>query len=194
LTITNGAAIDITLRIGLPQLELGAFATSVIPTTTTALTRNADVASMTGTNFSSWYNASEGTLFSNSLPPDAAAFFAFQIISDGTNANELQQRTVSGGTNPTFVVNTLSSTVASIGVALAKGVENKIASAYKVDDFQSAVNGALGTADNSGAVPTVTQLDLGRRANGTTYLNGHIRRIAYYPTRLPDTTLQGLTA
>jgi hypothetical protein len=176
------------------QVEVGAFATSYIPTTTTALTRNADVASMTGTNFSSWYNASEGTLFSNSLPPDAAAFFAFQIISDGTNANELQQRTVSGGTNPTFVVNTLSSTVASIGVALAKGVENKIASAYKVDDFQSAVNGALGTADNSGAVPTVTQLDLGRRANGTTYLNGHIRRIAYYPTRLPDTTLQGLTA
>jgi hypothetical protein len=77
---------------------------------------------------------------------------------------------------------------------LAKGVENKIASAYKVDDFQSAVNGALGTADNSGAVPTVTQLDLGRRANNTTYLNGHIRRIAYYPTRLPDATLQALTA
>ena len=57
-----GAAIDITLRIGLPQLEQGAFATSVIPTTTTALTRNADVASMTGTNFSSWFNAAEGTL------------------------------------------------------------------------------------------------------------------------------------
>jgi hypothetical protein len=37
----NGVAIDITLRIGLPQLEQGAFATSVIPTTTTALTRNA---------------------------------------------------------------------------------------------------------------------------------------------------------
>jgi hypothetical protein len=45
------------------QIEQGAFATSVIPTTTTALTRNADVASMTGTNFSSWYNAAEGTLY-----------------------------------------------------------------------------------------------------------------------------------
>jgi hypothetical protein len=175
------------------QLEAGAFPTSYIATTTASVTRNADVASMTGANFSGWYNSSQGTLFSNSLPPDAAAFFAFQIISDGTNANELQQRTVSGGTNPTFVVNTLSSTVASIGVVLAKGVENKIASAYKVDDFQSAVNGTLGTADNSGAVPTVTQLDLGRRANGTTYLNGYIRTIRYYPVRNSDAQLQALT-
>jgi hypothetical protein len=38
------------------QLEAGAFATSYIPTTTTSLTRNADVVSMTGTNFSDWYN------------------------------------------------------------------------------------------------------------------------------------------
>lgn len=43
------------------QLEVGGFPTSYIPTTTTALTRNADVATMTGTNFSSWYNAGAGT-------------------------------------------------------------------------------------------------------------------------------------
>jgi hypothetical protein len=45
----SGAAIDITLRIGLPQLEQGAFATSVIPTTTTALTRTVDSAVIDGT-------------------------------------------------------------------------------------------------------------------------------------------------
>lgn len=43
------------------QLEAGAFPTSYIPTTTTALTRNADVATMTGTNFSDWYNVDAGT-------------------------------------------------------------------------------------------------------------------------------------
>jgi hypothetical protein len=49
LITTNGAAIDITIRIGLPQLEQGAFATSVIPTTTTALTRPVDSAVIDGT-------------------------------------------------------------------------------------------------------------------------------------------------
>jgi hypothetical protein len=43
------------------QLETGAFPTSYIPTTASTVTRSADLASMTGTNFSSWYNQSEGT-------------------------------------------------------------------------------------------------------------------------------------
>ena len=39
------------IRIGLPQVELGAFATSVIPTTSATVTRAADVASIAGSNF-----------------------------------------------------------------------------------------------------------------------------------------------
>jgi hypothetical protein len=48
-TFTSGQAVDCTLDIGLPQLEQGAFATSVIPTTTTALTRPVDSAVIDGT-------------------------------------------------------------------------------------------------------------------------------------------------
>jgi hypothetical protein len=51
------------------QLEAGAFATSYIPTTTTSLTRNADNVSMTGTNFSDWYNASEGNFLDYGVDP-----------------------------------------------------------------------------------------------------------------------------
>ena len=47
------------------QLEVGAFATSLVPTTSAALTRNADNASMTSTNFSSWFNATEGAFVAN---------------------------------------------------------------------------------------------------------------------------------
>ena len=45
------------------QIEEGSFATSYIPTASSSVTRAADVAEITGTNFSSFYNQSEGTVF-----------------------------------------------------------------------------------------------------------------------------------
>jgi hypothetical protein len=44
------------------QLEAGAFPTSYIPTTSAAVTRAADVASMTGANFTQWNNPTSGTI------------------------------------------------------------------------------------------------------------------------------------
>jgi hypothetical protein len=44
------------------QLEEGAFPTSYIPTTTAAVTRSADLASITGSAFSGWYNSTAGTM------------------------------------------------------------------------------------------------------------------------------------
>jgi len=45
------------------QLETGASPTSYIPTEATAVTRNADVATMSGTDFTDWFNASAGAFF-----------------------------------------------------------------------------------------------------------------------------------
>jgi hypothetical protein len=46
--VTSGNSYDFTVRIGLPQMELGSVATSVIKTTGSAQTRNADVITKTG--------------------------------------------------------------------------------------------------------------------------------------------------
>jgi hypothetical protein len=54
-------AYDFTIRIAAPQMELGAYATTFIPTTTAAVTRVADAASKTGV--SSLIGQNSGTLF-----------------------------------------------------------------------------------------------------------------------------------
>ena len=75
------------------QLEVGAFPTSYIPTTTAAVTRSADVASITGSNFSSWYRQDEGTVFANATTnarhAGANTFPRIASLSDGTTSNRM---------------------------------------------------------------------------------------------------------
>jgi hypothetical protein len=63
------------------QLEVGSFPTSYIKTTSASVTRNGDVAVMTGTDFSDWYNATEGSVYSlidwQNPQFDASAFDTF---------------------------------------------------------------------------------------------------------------------
>jgi hypothetical protein len=186
-------AVDFTLRIGLPQLEQGAFATSVIPTTTTALTRNADVASMTGTNFSSWFNASEGTIFSQSVVSRQVAIAGTGIVLLDGGAPEIIRLFYRGTGATAFGVTDNSVTQCDLtptGVLAANAVA-KLAGAYKLDDFATSGNGGAVTTDPTGTLPTVNQLTLGF---SSVYLNGWIQRISYYPVRLPNSTLQALTA
>jgi hypothetical protein len=173
------------------QLEAGAFPTSYIPTTTTALTRNADVASMTGTNFSGWYNQSAGTFVVQSQQLGTGNAFIF-TASDGTvnnriaqfrNGTTLSNRVVTGGsaTNPGDLTIVSQSLVSS---AIAATAGSAIAAA----------NGTLSSASTPVSLPTIDRLGIGVDNASATPLNGHIRRIAYYPTRLANAQLQALTA
>jgi hypothetical protein len=193
ITLT-GAAIDFTIRIGLPQLELGAFATSVIPTTTTAATRAADVASVTGTNFSSWYNQTEGTVFVEPTLTGARTLdVAFFRLDDGTNDNRIQSGT---GAAFTLINSFLIFGGVSQGnnvVAVLPTVLGKSAFAFATNSSVTAANGIVGTADTTVTVPTgLNRLLLGRD-DTTGYLNGHLRSFKYYASRLNNAQLQSLT-
>jgi len=194
-TAASGA-VDFTLRIGLPQLELGAFATSVIPTTTTALTRNADVASMTGTNFSSWYNASEGTLFGQFMRTASTNSTIGRVfsISDGTTAEALELYTASPNSGSAQILQAGIQAQWVAAIVAPINVPQKEIMAYKLNDSNASFNGSAETPDTGCTIPTVNQAQIGNRADGARNLNGYIQRIAYYPTRLPNGTLQALTA
>jgi hypothetical protein len=194
IQVTNGAAIDITLRIGLPQLELGAFATSPILTTAAAATRLADSASMTGTNFSSWFNQTEGTIVSRQTrPATAIADGSIYQIDDGTNNERYSGGTGASGSalNPFVVDGGVGQATLTQAAGTALGSKS-LALTYKLSDFAAVTSGAAAVTDVSGTLPTVDRMWIGRNSAGSLW-NGHIQSLTYYNKRLPNQTLQSLT-
>jgi hypothetical protein len=63
MNLVNGTAYDFTIRIAAPQMELGAYATTFIPTTTAAVTRLVDVFSRNNLFTNNIVTASGGTWF-----------------------------------------------------------------------------------------------------------------------------------
>jgi hypothetical protein len=176
------------------QLELGAFATSYIPTTTTSLTRNADVVTMTGTNFSDWYNQTEGTFVTwySSFAAVSVAAKAVVATNDGTTANRIYAFVSTSG-RPTMLVTTLGAVqVNMINDIISADANAKTTTAYKVDSFAVASNGGTVTTDALGTIPTVTKLDIGCFASAT-QLNGHVQRLFYYPQRLLNAETQAFS-
>ena len=188
----NSSAVDFTLRIGLPQLEQGAFATSVIPTTTTALTRSADVASVN--TLSPWLNQTEGTLFAEftarlnvtqtPVTFSGAAGVGYRIRKSGTNQYYAALRDGA----PKDIAITPSP-------ALTEGQIIKVAIGVKVNDCALSGGGqAVATQTSFSPMPTITDVNLGFTATDGFALNGWFRRFTYYPRRLANADLQAITA
>jgi hypothetical protein len=172
------------------QLEAGTFATSYIPTVASTVSRSADVATMTGTNFSSWYSATAGTFvaaFSTIWTGAAAASYGVLGMDSSNTKRVIQMQ--AGLTQPSVrdAVTTLF-TANSISAG-----PNTVASAYNSTTKAIVLAGGTVASDAvDAAYSASTSLNIG--AFGTNSLNGHIRAIAYYNTRLPNTQLQTLTA
>ena len=199
LSYSSGATIDITLRIGLPQLEQGATASSVIPnpSTTAAATRNADVVSITGTNFSSWYRQDEGTVFVDSRREDSVTTQHRPAAYAGNsgNTNRIEIRNFSIGANTRAYVNDGGSPQANFDnlATIPASTSVKVAIATKLNDFAAAVNGLSPQADTSGTAPVVDRLEIGTSVSQANCLNGTIKRLTYWPQRLDNATIQAIT-
>jgi hypothetical protein len=176
------------------QLEAGAFPTSYIPTTTATVTRSADVASITGANFSSWYRQDEGTVFAdvNSAPINTITQVAFDV-SEGVGNERFFQRRNGAGSIAVAMIDG-ATTQSDIGpVSISGSTRYRSGYAYKVNDLELVVNGGGSATDTSATLPTVSQINIGQNFGVGQHVNGTIRRLTYWPTRLSNATLQALT-
>jgi hypothetical protein len=175
------------------QLEAGAFPTSYIPTTGTSATRSADIARITGTAFSGWYNQGQGTLYGDAFRQFAVPGGDFPIIADmRTAADRLQigylTEAAAGG-----LVYVGGAAQAEMYPGSGNARNRKVALAAAVNSYGATCNGGSALTDASGSMPTsMTSLSIGSTGSSQ-FLNGTISRLTYWPTRLPNATLQALT-
>lgn len=200
-----GVAIDITLRIGLPQLELGLYASSVIPTTTAEVTRALDQPFIN--TVTPWYNATESTLVVGyqlalgSAVSISTSRFAFDFTQAPLTDNRLAiQAIVNALVADRVLINSaiggsvsFSSNGTTVGTA-----PRTVAAAYKSNDFAASATGATTIAVATGTVMPVTLTAVrlgGQIANSNNgQLGGWLRYFAYYPRRLSNADLLALTA
>ena len=181
------------------QLEAGAFATSYIPTTSAQVTRNPDQASMTGTNFSSWYNQGQGTVYAECdiyTGVNSGSGNYYWSASDGTISNMMSLAEVYANNSTTSQIFSGGSVNFVQAITPIPITAFKSALAYNTNDCALSVSGSSPTTDTTVTVPSVNNIKFGLRGDSVanTYLNGHIRNLKYYPVRLSNATLQGLTS
>jgi hypothetical protein len=165
------------------QLETGSTATAYIPTTTAAVT----------VVESPWYRQDEGTVFAEFQPrANATAGVAYLNAGSVNEATRIfYNSTIS---NYTFSVRTAGVEQSSINNLGAYVLQSeRISAAYKVNDLAASRNGGASVSDVSATLSTgIDRLNLGT-TQGPNYLNGTIRRLTYWPARLPNETLQTIT-
>jgi hypothetical protein len=192
ITVTNGAAYDFTIRIAAPQMELGAYATTFIPTTTAAVTRIADDASKLGV--SSLIGQTQGTLFFEYSMSNWETPSRLFGVSDGSSTNRI---VVILNTNQRFRFLVNVGSVAQVDFStnsFTNGVF-KIAFAYAENDFAVYINGVQVGTDNSGTIPACSNIYVGKVETiaAVNHIGNALSQAALFPTRLTNAQLAQLT-
>ena len=195
-TNTPSEVTDVGMYIWGGQVEEKTFPTSLIETDGSAVTRAADVAEITGTNFSSFYNQSAGTIFVDNSYIALDDFDFVLDYSDGTLDNRHSLFYLTNTDPITLRGRTrVSSDQSALEVAIpASGVFAKTAYAYASNDFAISSAGSSVLTDTNGSIPTINQLTIGATFANASVYSGHIKRIAYFNTRLSNTILETITS
>ena len=162
------------------QFEEGSVATSYIPTSGSTVTRAQDSLVISGSDFSSFYNQSAGTVYTEAVGRGYLDFNTTIAFSNNTSGESIYQRTPSN--NQVCVI--IDGSVVQAGLSSSQGATGTLvrkAFSFKLNNFKGSQDGADITPDTSGTIPTVDRLHIGASATGHNKLNGHIKRVIYWP-------------
>lgn len=169
------------------QLETGAFASSFIPTAGSSVLRNADTVTMSGVNFTSWFNATvSGSAVASATVMGGTnnTVYTFDNTASGLYANLAKVATNHGGTpgRVTFAIQAAGATtyLDDRAAQTTNNVKFNTAFSFATSKFASSINAATPATQLSGAVPaSFNILRLGSHRDGT-ILNGWLAKFAYY--------------
>jgi len=178
------------------QVELGAIATSYIPTAGSTVTRAADKAIF---NTMTWYNSDSGALFAQYINQGAESSSTFRSFGlFGTNvAGTFSQNSIdlsdSGTTNKSAVTTSSSMVFNPAGSLNSASTANKVALGYSAANYSFVMNGGLVTNQVSGSLPSAaTTAYIGSQPDGN-MRNRWLQKIQYYNKKVQDAFLKNLT-
>lgn len=182
------------------QLEQGSYPTSYIPTNGSTVTRSGEGAEIRGTAFSSVSDKHSMTIFAD-----------YELLYSGGNSRGifcLGDATANYKKNlAVYAFSDLSALridnyyhgIADpvFGISQGNVADQKIAFAISYGSAAVGFNGLLSTSASTTSAldPNIDRLIIGNVYNDTQIYqtNGYIKKIAYYPKRLPNATLQAMT-
>ena len=186
------------------QLEAGSFPTSYIPTTGSTVTRAADVAQLTGDNFSSWYNQSEGTLYYQYNAIGGNQFLSPASIraSNSQDAQSWGYYMYSGGSQYRVPYagqrkspNESVALADTVFTSTIMGQSYKVAVGHDNSTLSACLEGYSVQSRTITSLPTMTQFSIGFiKNNSNNKYTGHISRLSYYSERLTNTQLEAITS
>lgn len=186
------------------QLEQGQFPTSYIPTTSSSVTRPADVVTSPLSVLPFKYDApSGGTLYVEADSMGIIANNEAYVSLNSGGWDFLRLYTPTGGYVQLHIYDNghgvnITSSNTNQGQILP-GVPFKSAGAYSYASSIGCVNGKLPSGGNIANVlipygaDALTTLNIGSAFTGTQWMNGHIRRVCLWNTRLANNILQKIT-
>ena len=189
---TSNFIIGDNLYVYGAMLEAGSYATSLINTSGTAVTRNLDT--FYNDNLANTIGQTEGTFYLETVPLNSLTSYTERVVQFESSGSDFMTIQRSANSTITFYGTDGVNSWSIVQTGLFVGGETiKIAGAYKDNDIALYVNGVQIGTDTSANAPQTQKLRFANNPSGSLGYIGSHQEFQLYKTRLTNAELATLT-